>query len=264
MVFSLRLPEGINFDLSSGLVYSIMIGVVVVIVLIILAIPVFRFYFKKNSAASEVEDETSRDSTTAMAKEATEDTGPIMNFITLIAFVGILAAIAIMAYFNIQQRGEIEKKLDDLRAEQGLTVPGDDRGEIVDPTLNVPPPGYSADRLLFPQTLSDRPNRPPASGPPPAISKEAVIEAGPILKTEPYQVYLSQLKQQSSFSVRNDGNMDLEFTLTPSNPNISVSPSSGLLKPSQELPITVNGTASGIIKVASNHLYDAVEVYFID
>jgi len=256
MVFSLKLPAGINFDVNPDIAYSIMIGAIITIVLVLIAGPIFRFYYKK--------DETAGDGRPAAAKEGAEDKGPILNFITIIAFAGILAAIAIMAIFNLQQRSEVEKKLDELRAEQGLPVPGDDRGELVDPSLNVPSPGYSADRLLFPKSLSERPNRPPAPGPPPAISKEAIITAGPILKTDPYQVFLSQLKQQSSFSVRNDGNMDLEFTLAPSNSNISVSPNSGVLKPSEELLITVNGTASGIIKVSSNHLHDAVEVYFVN
>lgn len=265
MVFSIQLPAGINLDLSSDITFALMIGTIVTIVLILLAIPIFRFYFKQNNSISSIDkDEAVNDDKPAQTEPADDDKGPIMNFITLIAFVGILAAIAIMAFFNIQQRNEVERMVKKLKLEQGLAVPGDGPQEMTDPTLNVPPPGYSADKLLFPQSLSDRPNRPPASGPPPAVSKEEIISAGPILKTEPYQVFLSQLKQQSSFSVRNDGNRDLEFTLSPSNPNIAVSPTSGVLKPLQEILITVNGTASGIIKVNSNHLHDAVEVYFIN
>lgn len=243
--------------INSDIAYSMMIGAIVIIILVLLAIPIIRFYFKKNT--DSVSDEE-----TAGSDIPAEDRGPIMNFITVVAFVGILAAIAIMAFFNIQQRERVEDVIDKLRTEEGLAIPGDSPGELIDPTLNVPSPGYSANKLLFPNSLSERPNRPPAPGPPPAISKEAIISSGPILKTDPYQVFLSQLKQQSSFSVRNDGNMDLEFSLVPSNPNISVSPTSGILKPSQELPITVIGTTSGIIKVSSNHLHDAVEVYFVD
>lgn len=262
---------GAVLGLDSDFYFTFLIGVIIVIVAVLAAVPVVRFYLKKEDggqAGTEndagvriIENDARENIEPSDGKDGANDR--ILNFITAVAFIGIIAAIAVMALYNLQQKQKISDQLKEIENKNRIEITDEDaESDLRDPTKNVPS-GFSADSL-FPRTLQERPNRPPDPGPPPAVSRDSIIAAGPILKTDPYQVFVSESNKTSFFSVRNDGNLNLEFSLKPSSPNISVSPASGVVKPAQTLKITVSASAPGMIDVTSNHLHDVVEVYYAD
>lgn len=260
MNFAVLLPAGAVFGLDSDFAYTFLIGIIVLIVAVLVVVPVARFYLKKENsdqaASSDIPDESGEHE----VKEP-DDNDRILNFITVVAFIGIIAAISVMALYNIQQTKKVNNSVDEIKKKNAVEITGEDaETDLKDPTKNVPS-DFSADSL-FPRSLEERPNRPPDPGPPPAVSRDSIIATGPILKTEPYKVYLSDANSISSFIIRNDGNKNLEFTLTPNSDKITVSPASGTVKPAQEFPITVTATESGMIRVSSNSLSDVVEVHY--
>lgn len=213
---------------------------------------------EENAVDGEVTSTAKQNSPPAVSKW---DNSLLLTLMAWAAVIGIVAAIALMLITLYQkkpgsndeviyQNGARKKTPDELSTASTSTST-----DVPEPEIN---PSYA--QSLFPTEFSSSTRTP--SEPPPAVSEERIFSSAPMLKFMPLEVALGGGISSAVFNIQNDGNADLIFSLSTNTDLISTFPSSGVIKPSAHMPITVSGTSEGIVIIDSNGGHDLVIVLY--
>ena len=262
---------GLTFPVAAVLNINTDIALVILaaVTFIFVAVLAYPALFKYEIKTPDDPESAGEEGEEIKKKAAVWDSGPTLKIITWVAAIGIVAAIALVAIKNLEEKNKLDKLLNDRPIPKNTVKPkaralGSDETHLAEND----PDNFASAQQFFPKDLSDPdPNRAaagpgtPDPDPPPAVSTGKVPTGWPMLKTFPYDnLYMGPSKPSTTFELRNDGSEILNFNLTTNIGAISVSPITGSLRTGESSFIKVSAGAEGTIIIRTNGGNDVMRV----